>query len=81
LFSRLKALLKKAAHRTVDALWDKIGKLLDTFSAQECETYFASSGYVNNSLKNALTLPVTVCCPTETFQILPKPHAGSNTVE
>jgi len=31
-FSKLKALLKKAAHRTVDALWNEIGKLLDAFS-------------------------------------------------
>ena len=28
-----------------------------------------------------LTHPVTVCCPNETFQIHPKPPAGSNTVE
>jgi transposase len=47
LFSKLKALLKKAAHRTVDALWAEIGKLLDTFSPDECKNYFKSSGYVN----------------------------------
>lgn len=48
LFSKLKALLRKAAHRTVDTLWDEIGKLLDTFSQTECQNYFASSGYVYN---------------------------------
>ena len=47
LFSKLKALLRKAAHRTVDALWEEIGKLLDTFSPQECANYFKSSGYVS----------------------------------
>lgn len=47
LFAKLKALLRKAATRTVDALWHQIGVLLDTFSAQECSNYFASSGYVN----------------------------------
>ncbi len=47
LFSKLKALLKKAAHRTVDALWQEIGKLLDTFSPQECANYLKSSGYVS----------------------------------
>jgi len=47
LFSKLKALLKKAACRTVSALWDKIGHLLSLFTAQECKNYFASSGYVN----------------------------------
>ena len=33
-FSKLKALLRKAAERTVDALWDRIGALLDEFSPQ-----------------------------------------------
>lgn len=47
LFSKLKALLRKAAHRTVDALWEEIGNLLDTFSPQECANYFKSSGYVS----------------------------------
>ncbi len=47
LFSKLKALLRKAAHRTVEALWEEIGKLLDTFSPQECANYFRSSGYVS----------------------------------
>lgn len=46
-FSKLKALLRKAATRTVDALWTTIGELLDEFSAQECSNYFASSGYVS----------------------------------
>lgn len=45
LFSKLKALLRKAAHRTVEALWEEIGTLLDTFSPQECANYFKSSGY------------------------------------
>ncbi|GAC1419586.1 MAG: hypothetical protein NVSMB6_21540 [Burkholderiaceae bacterium] len=45
-FSKLKALLRKAAKRTVEALWDEIGNLLDAFSAAECSNYFTSSGYV-----------------------------------
>ena len=44
-FSKLKALLRKAAHRTVDALWNEIGKLLDAFSPQECANYFQAAGY------------------------------------
>ncbi|MDB5972350.1 MAG: hypothetical protein JWQ90_4800 [Hydrocarboniphaga sp.] len=47
LFAKLKALLRKAAMRTVDALWNHIGALLDSFSPQECANYFASSGYVS----------------------------------
>lgn len=44
-FSKLKALLKKSALRTVDALWNEIGKLLDAFSPQECTKYFNAAGY------------------------------------
>jgi len=46
-FSKFKALLRKAAHRTVDALWHEIGKLLDAVTPEECANYFTSSGYVN----------------------------------
>ena len=45
LFSKLKALLKKAAHRTIDALWNEIGNLLNNFSPQECKNYFTTCGY------------------------------------
>lgn len=47
LFAKLKAMLRKAAARTVNALWNQIGSLLDSFSPEECSNYFASSGYVN----------------------------------
>ncbi len=47
LFAKLKALLRKAAKRTVNALWDHIGILLDAFPPGECKNYFASAGYVN----------------------------------
>ena len=46
LFAKLKALLRKSAIRTTNALWDKFGQLLVSFSPQECAHYFASSGYV-----------------------------------
>ena len=46
LFSKLKSLLRKAARRSVDALWTEIGQLLNTVSSTECANYFASSGYV-----------------------------------
>jgi len=44
-FSKLKALLRKAAERTVDALWGTIGALLPAFTPQECANYFATAGY------------------------------------
>jgi len=44
-FAKLKALLRKAAERTVDGLWDAIGRLLDAFTPAECANYFAAAGY------------------------------------
>ncbi len=44
-FSKFKWLLKSAAERTVDALWETCGKLLDTFSETECRNYFRHCGY------------------------------------
>jgi transposase len=45
LFAKLKALLRKAAQREIEALWDRIGKLLDVFSPQECTNYLRHAGY------------------------------------
>lgn len=47
MFSKLKALLRKAANRTVDTLWTEIGRILDRFTPHECANYFASCGYVS----------------------------------
>jgi transposase len=44
-FSKLKALLRKAAARTRDALWDAVGTALDAFTPDECRNYFAAAGY------------------------------------
>jgi len=44
-FAKLKALLRKAAERTVGALWDAIGSLIDLFKPPECANYFAAAGY------------------------------------
>jgi transposase len=44
-FAKLKALLRKAAERTVDGLWQTIGRLLDAFTPQECANYFAAAGH------------------------------------
>ena len=44
-FARLKALLRKAAERTIDGLWTAIGRLVGTFTPQECANYFAAAGY------------------------------------
>jgi transposase len=44
-FSKLKALLRKAAERTIPALWSRIGELIDAFTPQECANYFKHAGY------------------------------------
>jgi transposase len=44
-FAKLKALLRKAAQRTIGGLWDAIGRFLDLFQPQECRNYFTAAGY------------------------------------
>ncbi len=44
-FAKLKALLRKAAERTVDGLWAAIGRLIDLFTPDECRNYFEAAGY------------------------------------
>jgi transposase len=45
-FAKLKALLRKAAKRTMKELWKTIGILLYQFSPQECTGYIINSGYI-----------------------------------
>ena len=40
-FAKLKTLLRKAAQRTVEATWKRIGTPLDVFSPKECANYLA----------------------------------------
>lgn len=44
-FSKLKAHLRKAAERTVDGLWNAIGRVIDLFTPTECKNYFKAAGY------------------------------------
>lgn len=44
-FAKLKAMLRKAAERTVDGLWNAIARIIDTFTPVECTNYFANAGY------------------------------------
>lgn len=44
-FAKLKALLRKAAARTLDDLWDAIADAIDSFKPTECANYFAAAGY------------------------------------
>ena len=44
-FSKLKAILRAAAERTLDGLWDAAAKALNHFKRKECKNYFAAAGY------------------------------------
>ena len=43
--AKLKAHLRKAQERSIDALCWRIGKLLDLFTPHECANFFVNSGY------------------------------------
>lgn len=44
-FSKLKALLRKAAARTITELWDVIADGIDQITPEECKNYFATAGH------------------------------------
>lgn len=44
-FAKLKALLRKAAARTIDDLWNAIRDALPEFTPDECANYFKAAGY------------------------------------
>jgi transposase len=44
-FAKFKWLLKSAAERTVDALWNACGRLLARFTEHECRNYIRHCGY------------------------------------
>lgn len=46
-FSKLKSGLRKAAERSVDPLWDRIGQLLEDFSPDQCVNFFHAAGYAS----------------------------------
>jgi transposase len=44
-FAKLKALLRKAAPRTLESLWTVIGESLSAFPPNECANYLTAAGY------------------------------------
>ena len=46
-FAKLKHLMRKAAERTAEATWQRIGNLLDAFSPHECRNYLVNAGYAS----------------------------------
>lgn len=47
-FAKLKSRLRRAAERSIETTWRRIGSLIDAFSAQECANYFRNAGYASN---------------------------------
>jgi transposase len=45
-FAQLKALLRAAARRTIEALWQALAHALDAFTPAECAYYLPHAGYV-----------------------------------
>jgi transposase len=46
-FAKLKTLLRKAAERSVETTWRRIGALLQNFPPHECASYLRNSGYAS----------------------------------
>jgi len=44
-FAKLKQLLRSAGKRTVEELWEFLGRALDAFDPEECRNYFRHCGY------------------------------------
>lgn len=47
-FAKLKTLIRKAAARTYDALWQAVGQVCDLYTDEECYNYFKAAGYETN---------------------------------
>ena len=45
--AKIKAHLRKAKARTVDALYDRIGEIIHRFDPTECRNYFTNAGYAS----------------------------------
>ena len=44
-FAKLKTLIRKAAARTYDQLWQTVGHVCDIFTEEECYNLFKAAGY------------------------------------
>lgn len=45
--AKIKSHLRKAKERTVDALYQRIGEIIQNFDPDECRNYFRNSGYAS----------------------------------
>lgn len=47
-FAKLKTLIRKAAARSYDEVWQAAGAVYDLYSSHECENFFNAAGYGAN---------------------------------
>ncbi len=47
MFAKLKAMLRKAAERSVEGIFKAIGNIIDTIDPDECRNYLRNSGYAS----------------------------------
>lgn len=46
-FAKLKTLLRKADERSTEAVWKRIGSLVDEVSSTDCANFFTHAGYAS----------------------------------
>jgi hypothetical protein len=46
--------LRKAAERTVEAAWQRIGALLNGFTPQDCANYIRNAGYAATQMEKCV---------------------------
>ena len=44
-FSKLKSIMRSKAERSIKALWNTVGDVIDLFKPDECANYFQAAGY------------------------------------
>ena len=47
-FAKIKTLIRKAAARTYDQLWQAVGNVCNIFKDEECYNFFKAAGYETN---------------------------------
>jgi len=57
-FSKLKALLRKKAARSFEALCEALGEICDLFDPNQCRNLFKAAGYEANQTRHALESPI-----------------------
>jgi transposase len=63
-FSKMKALARARAIRTVDALWEALGSLVDCLTSEACADFFRPARGMEISLRSSPMVGVAISCST-----------------